>query len=115
MNNELFTLKPNLKQYYGRTIHKDTKFNEYTSNKEVHQTLENLKLKTEINREYEINKIKVKEHSVVETDLLDNSVLIWNEIDGYILPNVPFYKLKDLEKEIKAVKKVYKDNTDINS
>jgi hypothetical protein len=31
-NNELFTIKPSLKQYYGRTITKDTKFKEKTDN-----------------------------------------------------------------------------------
>ena len=28
MNNELFTIKPNLKQYYGRTITKEVEFDE---------------------------------------------------------------------------------------
>ena len=33
---------------------------------------------------------------------------------GYIIPNVPMYKLKHLEEEIKEIKNIYKDNTDIN-
>ena len=47
---ELFTIKPSLRQYYGRTIRKDTAFDEYTDNKEVHQTLKDLVLITEIIR-----------------------------------------------------------------
>ena len=53
MNNELFTIKPSLKQYYGRTITKDTKFDEKTDNGEVHQTMNKLVLTTEINKKSE--------------------------------------------------------------
>ena len=114
MNNELFTIKPNLKQYYGRTITKDTEFTEETDNKEVTQSLKNLVLITEINRESEYDGIKSKEYSRLIQELQEGTVLLWTEADGYIIPNVPVYKLKDLEEEIKQVKDVYKDNTDIN-
>ena len=53
MNNELFTIKPSLRQYYGRTITKETEFDEYTDDKTVHQTLKDLILTTEINKENE--------------------------------------------------------------
>ena len=114
MNNELFTIKPSLKQYYGRTITKDTEFTEETDNKEVTQSLKNLVLITEINRESEYDGIKSKEYSRLIQELQEGTVLLWTEADGYIIPNVPVYKLKDLEEEIKQVKDVYKDNTDIN-
>nr|DAD88984.1 MAG TPA: hypothetical protein [Myoviridae sp. ct96L1] len=114
MNNELFTIRPTLKQYYGRTITKDTKFDEYTDDKTIHQTLENLVLTTTITRESEYGGIKSKEKSILTQELKENMVLIWNESDGYIIPNREVYKLKDLEKEIEEVKKIYEDNTDIN-
>ena len=37
-NNELFTIKPSLRQYYGRTVTKEMKFKEKTDNGEVEQT-----------------------------------------------------------------------------
>lgn len=114
MNNELFTIRPTLKQYYGRTITKDTKFDEYTDDKTIHQTLENLVLTTTITRESEYGGIKSKEQSILTQELKENMVLIWSESDGYIIPNREVYKLKDLEKEIEEVKKIYEDNTDIN-
>ena len=40
--------------------------------------------------------------------------MLWDEQMGYIIPSIPVYKLKDLEEEIKQVKEIYKDNTDIN-
>ena len=114
MNNELFTVKPSLSQYYGRTVTKETKFDETTENGEVHQTLENCVLTTEINREWTQGEIKNTYHSVPTEELPEGTVLIWNENDGYIVPNVAMYKIKDLEEEIRTIKEIYKDNTDMN-
>ena len=114
MNNELFTIKPSLRQYYGRTITKETEFDEYTDDKTVHQTLKDLILTTEINKENEYDGLKSIEYSKLTQIIPEETILIWSETDGYIIPNVPVYKLKDLEKEIKEIKEIYKDNTDIN-
>ncbi|MBQ4572131.1 MAG: hypothetical protein IJA80_02485 [Clostridia bacterium] len=114
MGNELFTVKPSLKQYYGVTVTKETKFDEKTDSGEVHQTLENCVLTTEINREWTQGEIKNTIHSVQTEELPEGTVIIWSELEGYIVPNVPMYKLRDLEAEIKEIKEIYKDNTDIN-
>lgn len=114
MNNELFVVKPNLKQIYGRTITKEMIFEEETDSKEVKQTLKDLVLTTEINKEWEYNGVKSKLHSIQTEELAEGSILLWTETDGYIVPGVPVYKLKDLEEEIKIVKEAYKDNTDMN-
>lgn len=114
MNNELFTIQPSLRQYYGRTITKETQFDEYTDDKTIHQVLKDLVLTTEINRESEYGNIKSTEHSILTQELPENTILLWDEKQGYIIPNRRVYKLKDLEEEIKEIKKIYKDNTDIN-
>ena len=114
MNNELFTVKPSLSQYYGRTVTKDMEFDEKTDNGEVHQTLKNLVLTTETNREWKQGDIKNTLHSVQTEELPEGTVLIWSELYGYIVPNVPMYKLRDLEEEIREIYEIYKDNTDIN-
>lgn len=114
MNNELFVIKPNLTQFYGRTVTKDMEFDEWTEDKEIHQTLKNCVLTTEINREWDQGNIHNKIHSVQTEELPEGTIIIWSEQEGYIVPNVPMYKLKDLEEEIRAVKEIYKDNTDIN-
>jgi hypothetical protein len=112
--NELFTIKPSLRQYYGRTVTKEMKFDESTETGEVHQTLDNCVLTTEINREWTHGNIKNKLHSVQTEQLPEGTVLIWDEHLGYIVPNTDMYKLKDLEEEIKSVKEIYSENTDIN-
>lgn len=114
MNNELFTVKPSLNQHYGRTVTKEMKFDESTENGEIHQTLENCVLTTEINREWEHGGIKNTLHSKQTEELPEGTIIIWSELHGYIVPNVPMYKLKDLEEEIKEIKEIYKENTDIN-
>ena len=114
MNNELFIVRPSLKQHYGRTVTKEMEFDEYTEDKTVHQTLKDLVLTTEINKENEFNGVKSTEHSVLTQELPEGTILIWNELDGYIMPNVAVYKMKDLEEEIKDIKRIYKNNTDMN-
>lgn len=114
MNNELFTIRPDLRQLYGRTVTKEMKFEETTENGEVTQTLDNLVFTTIINKESEYNGIKSKEESKLVQEIPEGTVLLWTETEGYIIPNVAVYKLKDLEEEIKEVKNIYKDNTDIN-
>jgi hypothetical protein len=114
MSNELFTVKPSLSQYYGRTVTKETRFDETTENGEIHQTLENCVLTTETNREWMQGKIKNTLKSVQTEELPEGTIIIWSELQGYIVPNVPMYKLKDLEEEIREIKEIYRDNTDIN-
>ena len=50
----------------------------------------------------------------MKEEIPEGTVIIWTEQEGYIVPNVPMYKLKDLEVEIQEIKEIYKDNTDIN-
>ena len=114
MNNELFLIKPSLKLYYGRTIKKDTEFDEKTDNGEVHQILKDLTLTTFVKKESEYNGIKSTEESKLVQTLPENTILVWSELEGYIIPNIPMYKVKDLENEIAEVKNIYKDNTDVN-
>lgn len=107
--NELFTIKPSLKQYYGRTVTKDMKFDEYTDDKTVHQILDNLVLTTIIIKESEFNGVKSTEESKLTQELPEGTILIWNEEMGYILPDRDVYKLKDLKEEIKQIEDIYKD------
>lgn len=106
--NELFTIKPSLHQYYGRTVKKGMEFDEYTEDKTIHQTLKDLVLTTEINKESEYNGVKSTEKSILTQELPEDTILIWDEKQGYIIPNLEFYKLKDLKEEISQVEEIYK-------
>lgn len=106
---ELFTIKPSLHQYYGRTVTKDMEFDEYTDDKTVHQILKDLLLTTEVTRESEYNDVKSTEKSILTQELPEGTILIWNEQMGYILPDREVYKLKDLKEEIKEIENIYKE------
>lgn len=107
--NELFTIRPSLKQYYGRTITKEMEFDEYTDDKSIHQTLKDLVLTTEIAKETEYEGIKSTEKSTLTQELPEGTILIWDERAGYIIPDRQVYKLKDLKEEITQVEDIYKD------
>lgn len=113
-NNELFTVRPSLQQHYGRTVTKELCFEEATDNGEVKQTMKDCVLTTEINKRWEQGGIETTLHSVMTEKIPEGTVIIWSEQEGYIIPHVPVYKLKDLEEEIRQVKEIYRDNEDIN-
>ena len=107
--NELFTIRPSLHQYYGRTVTKDMEFDESTDDKTVHQTLKNLVLTTEIKRKSEYEGVKSTEKSILTQELPEGTILIWNEQQGYIIPDRQVYKLKDLKEEIAQIEDIYKE------
>ena len=109
MNKEFFTIKPSLKQYYGKKVDKTTEFEEYTDDKKVHQTFKDLVLTTEINREVEYGDIKSTEVSTIKTEVPEGTILIWKDTDGFIVPNVQFYTLDELEAEVKQFQIIYKE------
>lgn len=108
MKEELFTIKPNLHQFYGRTLKKDTEFDEYTEDKTVHQTLKDLVMTTEVNNESEFNGIKSVETSKMVQTFPEGTVLIWDEQQGYIVPHVQMCKLNDITEEIDQLEEIYK-------
>lgn len=106
---EFYTVKPNLKQIYGKKITKDLEFDEWTKDKTVHQILKNCTLTTIIDNEYEVNGLKVKEHSNTEVTYPEGYILIWNEKIGYVTPQVQVCTLDDVRKEVDEIDGIYKD------
>lgn len=107
--NELFTIKPSLRQYYGRTVTKELEFDEYTEDKSVHQVLKNLLLTTIVKKVHEFAGIKSTEESTLTQELPEGTILIWTEEMGYILPDKEVCTLEDLKNEISQFEEIYKD------
>ena len=103
---EYFTIRPSLKQYYGIKVHKNTTFDETTEDGTVKQHFENLTLTTEINRKVDSN--EQNPFTVEETSV--GTILVWDENDGFILPQYQMTTLSELEGEIKEFKDVYKES-----
>lgn len=111
MRKDLFTIKPSLKQYYGKKVTKDMEFDEYNDDKSVHQVLKDLVLTTEIVKETEYNGVHSTEKSVLTQELPEGTVIVWDEVYGYILPDREVYNLDDLKEEILQIESAYSENS----
>ena len=117
---EYYTLKPSLKQYFGRKVNKTLKFDEWTDDKKIHQVMKNGVLTTFINEEREITilangkeeKVISKEQSKITQKIPTGVILIWDEFQGYIIPQYQMATLEEIERDLKAMKEAYKG--DIN-
>ena len=112
---EYYTIKPNLKQLFGRKVTKDLEFDEYTENKKVHQILKECILTTYITDEeqgsvYGIqDKVITKEETKLVQNIPEGVVLIWSEESGYIIPDLQMTTLEELKKEIDDISDIYND------
>ena len=114
-NVEYYTLKPRLKQFFGRKITKSLTFDEKTDDKKIHQTLKDLILTTKIRDTRTITmlingekkEIKTKETSTIKQHLVEGMILIWDENCGYIIPQYEMTTLSEIEEDVKAMKEVY--------
>lgn len=119
---EYYTVKPNLKQLFGRKVTKELEFNEYTEDKKVHQTLKDCILTTYITNEeqgsvYGVkDKVITKEETKIVQTLPEGVILIWSEKSGYIIPDIQMTTLEELTKDIENIKEIYKvgDANDTN-
>lgn len=115
---EYYTLKPSLRQYFGRKVNKSLKFDEWTENKKVHQVMENGVLTTYINEERTITilgngkeeRVVSKEESKIVQEIPTGVILIWDEEQGYIIPQYQMATLDEIEAELIAMKEVYNDS-----
>lgn len=119
---EYYTLRPSLRQFFGRKVNKTLEFDEYTEDKKIHQTLKDLILTTEIKDTRKIEMLvngktetlESEETSVIKQKLVTGVILIWDEKQGYIIPNYQMATLDEIENDLKAMKEAYRsDENDI--
>ncbi|MBQ8044099.1 MAG: hypothetical protein IJ272_08150 [Clostridia bacterium] len=106
---EYYTLKPNLKQIYGKKVTKDTVFTEKTEDGRVTQEFKDLTLTTRIKSEMEQGGFKIVEESTMTVTMPEGTILIWNEQEGFIVPQYQMCTLEELEEEIKDIKGIYNE------
>lgn len=104
---EYYMVEPNLKQIYGKKVDKNTEFEEKTEDGRVHQTFKDLTLTTVIDSEVEQGVYKIKEHSEISITVPEGTVLIWSEVEGFIVPQAQVCTLEELEEKIKDIKEIY--------
>lgn len=104
---EYYTLKPNLKQIYGKKVNKDTIFTDKTEDGIVEQEFKDLTLTTRINKKNEFNGFEVEESSVIKVKVPEGTILIWNEQEGFIVPQFQMCTLEELKEEINDMQEIY--------
>ena len=106
---EYYTLKPNLKQIYGKKVTKDTTFTEKTEDGRVTQEFKDLTLTTKIKSEIEQSGFKIVEESTMTVTMPEGTILIWNEQEGFIVPQYQMCTLEELKEEIKDIEAIYNE------
>jgi len=110
---EYYTLRPNLKQIYGKKVTKDTAFTEKTEDGTVEQEFKDLTLTTKINKKNKFNNFVVEESSVIKVIVPEGTILIWNEQEGFIVPQYQMCTLEELKDEIKDIEEIYQENVEV--
>ena len=105
---EYFTLRPNLKQFYGKKVDKTTEFEDQTEDGTVKQTFKDLTLTTTIEKKTEQGEYTIEENTTLKVTVPDGAILIWDEIEGFIVPQYQMCKLDDIKNEIDDFKEIYK-------
>lgn len=113
---EYYTLRPSLKQHFGRKVTPELHFDEWTDNKKVHQVLNNNVLTTTL-KDKRVTKLLVRgnemtvtteEKGTIKQTLPDGIVLIWDENQGYIIPPYEMATLEEIEEDLKDMKEAYR-------
>lgn len=106
---EYYTLRPNLKQIYGKKVTKDTVFTEKTEDGTVEQEFKDLTLTTRIKKEMEQGGFKIIEESTMTVTMPEGTILIWNEQEGFIVPQYQMCTLEELKEQIKDIETIYNE------
>lgn len=110
---EYYTLKPNLKQYYGIKVDENTTFDEKTEDGSISQHFENLTLTTHVEREKEKDDkypFDIKEVSEMTVKMPSGTILIWDEKEGFVISNYEMTTLSEIVEEVEKTKEIYKDS-----
>lgn len=100
---ERFLIRPHYSPLFGVTVTKDTDIDDIECNGEIHQTIKNLVLTTEINKKIKNNEYEFEEVSKVTMKLKEGTRLIWQEGQGYILPGVDLTTRKEIAEDLKCL------------
>ena len=105
---EYYTIKPNLKQIYGKKVFKNTRFKEQTEDGRVHQTFKDLTLTTKIKSKVENAGFVIDEESTLTIKVPEGTILVWDEGEGFIVPQCQMCTLEELKEEINDMEEIYK-------
>lgn len=110
---ERFILKPRTQLFYGRTVNKETEFDEWTEDKCVHQTLKNLVLTTTVDRKHK-SKYQTHEKAELTQILPEGTILVWAEETGYVVPEYGMTTAEEAIEDLKVLLEFSNKGDDID-
>ena len=111
---EYYTIRPNLKQIYGKKVTKDTEFTDKTEDGIVEQEFKDLVLTTRIKKIEEAGEFKIEEQSEMKITVPEGTILIWNEQEGFIVPQYQMCTLEELKEQIADIEAIYNEEVTDN-
>ena len=111
---EYYTIRPNLKQIYGKKVTKDTEFTDKTEDGIVEQEFKDLVLTTRIKKTEEAGEFKIEEQSEMKITVPEGTILIWNEQEGFIVPQYQMCTLEELKEQIADIEAIYNEEVTDN-
>jgi len=111
---EYYTIRPSLKQYYGKKVDENTIFDEVIKEKglKITQHFEDLTLTTKINKKTKSDEnmpFDIVEKSMTSLKVPTGTILIWTD-EGFVVPQYQMTTLTELTDEINDVKNIYKES-----
>ena len=106
---EYYTIRPNLKQIYGKKVTKETEFTDKTEDGIVEQEFKDLTLTTRIKKVEEVGEYKIEEESVMKVTVPEGTILIWSEQEGFIVPQFQMCTLEELKEQIEDIEGIYNE------
>jgi hypothetical protein len=104
---EYYVYQPSLKQIYGKKVDKNTEFTEKTEDGRVEQTFKNLTLTTHVKSKTKQGKFEIEEDSTMKIKVPVGTILLWDENNGFVIPQYVPTTLEDLKKEIEDIQEIY--------
>ena len=104
---EYYVYQPSLKQIYGKKVDKNTEFTEKTESGRVTQTFKNLTLTTHVKSKSKQGKFQIEEDSTMKIKVPEGTILLWDENNGFVIPQYVPTTLEDLKKDIEDIQEIY--------
>ncbi len=104
---EYYVYEPTLKQIYGKKVDKNTEFTEKTEDGRVNQSFKNLTLTTHVKSKTKQGKFEIEEDSTMKIKVPEGTIFLWDEKQGFVIPQYVPTTLEDLKKEIEDIQQIY--------
>ncbi len=98
---ERFLIRPKYSPLFGVTVTKDTDIDDIARDGIIHQTIKGTEFITEVHNKIKCDEYEFEEESKVTMKLKEGTILIWQEDQGYILPNgIQLTTRKEIREEL---------------